>query len=182
MAKFGFDTDDYNPSDRDFEVLPKGEYTLKATEAEDKATKDGNGSYISTTFEVSKGEHTGRKIWMNFNINNSSDKAEKIGREQVVGWARACGKPNAQDTDELLERNFQAKLDIEKGTGGYSDKNKISAFLMPEKAASAPAPQKKTPPKADPVEETGDDTKPEPEKETPKKEVPKASGKKNPWD
>ena len=179
MAKFGFSTDDYEPSDRDFEVLPKGEYTLKATEAEEKKTKDGNGSYIATTFEVVKGEATGRKIWMNFNINNQSDKAEKIGREQVVGWARACGKPNAQDTDELLERNFQAKLDIEKGTGGYSDKNKISAFLMPEKGATSPkAEPKKTPPKADPVEEETEE-KAEP---APKKEAPKASGKKNPWD
>lgn len=183
MAKFGFSTDDYNPSDRDFEVMPKAEYTLKATEAEEKETNNGNGSYIAAVFEVVKGEHAGRKIWQNFNINNSSEKAEKIGREQIVGWARACGKPNAQDTDELLERNFQAKLDIEKGTGGYSDKNKISAFLMSEKAASAPAPQKKTPPKADPVEEeTEEETKPAPKKEAPKKETPKASGKKNPWD
>jgi len=188
MAKFGFDTDDYNPSDRDFEVMPKGEYTLKGTEAEEKQTSKGDGSYISCVFEVTKGEHTGRKVWMNFNINNLSDKAEKIGREHIVGWARACGKPNAQDTDELLERNFQAKLDIEKGTGGYSDKNKISAFLMPEKNAAPKAESKKAPPKADPVEEEEvEETKPEPKKEAPKKEAPKAtegSGakKRNPWD
>jgi len=184
MAKFGFDTQDYDPQDRDFEVLPKGEYTLKGTEAEEKATSKNDGSYIAGVFEVVKGEHAGRKVWMNFNINNPSDKAEKIGREQIVGWARACGKPNAQDTDELLERNFQAKLDIEKGTGGYSDKNKISAFLMPEKNA-APAPkaeQKKAPPKAEPAEEEAEETKPVPEK---KKEAPKTApaGKKpNPWD
>jgi len=185
MAKFGFSTDDYEPSDRDFEVMPKAEYTLKATEAEEKEAKNGNGSYIAAVFEVVKGEHAGRKVWQNFNINNSSEKAEKIGREQVVGWARACGKPNAQDTDELLERNFQAKLDIEKGTGGYADKNKISAFLMPEKG-SAPASRleaKKTVPKVDPVEEeVEEETKPEPKKEASKKEAPKASGKKNPWD
>jgi len=178
MAKFGFDTDDYNPSDRDFEVLPKGEYTLKAIEAEEKPTNAKDGSYIAVTFEVAKGDATGRKIWMNFNINNPSDKAEKIGREQVVGWARACGKPNAQDTDELLERNFQAKLDIEKGTGGYSDKNKISAFLMPTTNTLPKTEQKK----ANPMEGNTEETKLEPKKEAPKKEAPKASGKKNPWD
>jgi len=85
MAKFGFDTDDYNPSDRNFEVLPKGEYTLKATEAEEKPTNKNDGSYIATTFEVVKGEHAGRKIWMNFNINNPSDKAEKIGT--LIGYS-----------------------------------------------------------------------------------------------
>lgn len=189
MAKFGFNTNDYDPSDRDFEVMPKGEYTLKGVEAEDKETKNGDGTYIAATFEVVKGEYAGRKIWQNFNVTNPNEKAEKIGREQITGWARACGKPNAQDTDELLERPFQCKLGIEKGTGGYSDKNKIDSFLIPgqESKASKPAdkpkskfddeaPAKKPAPKEEVEEIEGAEEKPEPKKEAP------AGKKKNPWD
>jgi len=176
MAKFGFDVTEVEVSERgDFEVMPKGEYTLKATEAEEKKTSKGDGSYIACTFEVSKGEFTGRKVWQNFNINNPSDKAEKIGREQVAGWARACGKPNAQDTDDLLERNFQAKLGIEKGTGGYSDKNKIDSFLLPgaESKSTGRPPAKPASKFDDPEEEK----KPEPKSE------PASEGKKRqPWD
>ena len=188
MAKIGFEMNDYEPSG-DFEVMPKGEYRLKAIEAEEKATNSGSGSYIAATFEVVRpSEYNGRRVWQNFNVNNSSEKAEKIGREQLVGWARACGKPNAGDTDELLEREFDCKLDIEKGTGGYSDKNKIASFLMPS-AGNAPAPKSKpAPPPA--AEES--DAKQEPAKESPSKSAAKpspalvgnsSSGKrKNPWD
>lgn len=177
MARFGFDISETEYNERgEFEIIPKGtEVTLKATEAEEKKTSAGTGSYIAVTFEVTKGEHAGRKIWQNFNINNPSDKAEKIGREQIAGWARACGKPNAQDTDELLERPFNAKLGIEKGTGGYSDKNKIDSFLLAGSVGgSAPAKSK------------FDDEQAEPKKleEKPKSEPAKpAEGKKkNPWD
>ena len=194
MAKFGFSVADTEYSERgEFEIIPKGtEVTLKATEAEEKKTSAGTGSYIAVEFEITKGEYVGRKVWQNFNVNNPNDKAEKIGREQIAGWARACGKPNAQDTDELLERPFNAKLGIEKGTGGYSDKNKIDSFLLPG-VAGAPAKSNTTssaPAKgkfddAAPVEKKPAPT-PEPE-DVPKSEPAKPAEvketkRKNPWD
>ena len=186
MARFGFDISETEYNERgEFEIIPKGtEVTLKATEAEEKKTSAGTGSYIAVTFEVTKGEHVGRKIWQNFNVHNPNDKAEKIGREQIAGWARACGKPNAQDTDELLERPFNAKLGIEKGTGGYSDKNKIDSFLLPS-AGNAPAPKSK--PAPTPAAEESD-AKQEPAKESPSKSAanpspaPAGAKKRNPWD
>jgi len=169
MAKFGFETSEFEGTSNTFEIMPEGEYTLKATEAELKETKKGDGAYLAVTFEVVKGAHAGRKVWQNFNIHNPSEKAQQIGREQIAGWGKAAGKPNAQDSDELLERNFQAKLGIEKGTGGYSDKNLIKAFLTPsaaassaEPAAAAPKVEKKAAPAA-PAAPAGDK-------------------KKNPWD
>ena len=192
MARFGFDISETEYNERgEFEIIPKGtEVTLKATEAEEKKTSAGTGSYIAVTFEVTKGEHVGRKIWQNFNVHNPNDKAEKIGREQIAGWARACGKPNAQDTDELLERPFNAKLGIEKGTGGYSDKNKIDSFLLPGSSSGAkpaptsakgkfddePAPAKKAAPTSEP-----EDT---PKSEPAAKPAPAPAGakKRNPWD
>ena len=196
MARFGFDISETEYNERgEFEIIPKGtEVTLKATEAEEKKTSAGTGSYIAVTFEVTKGEHAGRKIWQNFNVNNPNDKAEKIGREQIAGWARACGKPNAQDTDELLERPFNAKLGIEKGTGGYSDKNKIDSFLLPGSSSGAkpaptsakgkfddePAPAKKAAPEKASSEPQGApaDSKPAPEG----KSADTGAKKRNPWD
>ena len=189
MARFGFDISETEYNERgEFEIIPKGtEVTLKATEAEEKKTSAGTGSYIAVEFEITKGEYVGRKVWQNFNINNPSDKAEKIGREQVAGWARACGKPNAQDTDDLLERPFNAKLGIEKGTGGYSDKNKIDSFLLP---GAAGAPAKSAPASkgkfddATPAEKKPAPT-PEPEdapKSEPAKPEVKETKRKNPWD
>lgn len=142
MAKFGFNVSEVTPDTGaggggSYEPFPEGEYTLKALEAEEKPTSKGDGSYIKVKFEVVKGDHAGRLLWQNFNVNNQSAKAQQIGRQQLVAWATACGKPDADDTDKLLEKPFRADVIIEKGTGGYKDSNRIKSFLF-EQAEAAP--------------------------------------------
>jgi hypothetical protein len=159
MAKFGFDVSDVTPDTGatgggSYDPIPEGEYVLKALDAEEKTTSAGTGSYIKVKFEVVKGEYTGRLIWQNFNINNPSEKAQRIGRQQMVAWATACGKPDADDTDKLLEKPFTAAVSIEKGTGGYSDSNRVKAFLFNQEAApakAAPKPAAKPAPAAAPA-------------------------------
>ena len=133
MAKFGFDVSDV-PADTGaggtYDPIPVGDYFLKALEAEEKSTSKGDGSYIKVKFEVMKGEFAGRLLWQNFNISNPNAQAQSIGRGQLVAWATACGKPDADDTDKLLEKPFKASVSIEKGTGGYADSNRIKAFLF----------------------------------------------------
>lgn len=164
MAKFGFNAAEVevNTAPADYSPIPEGEYTLKALDAEEKSTARGDGSYIKVKFEVVKGEHAGRLLWQNFNINNPSERAQQIGRQQLVSWAAACGKPDAEDTDQLLEKPFLAAVGIEPGTGGYKDSNRIKAFLF-----SAAAPASKPAPKSAP---------PAP------KSAPLASKSANPWD
>lgn len=145
MAKFGFDVAEVQPdAPATYDPIPEGEYILKALEAEEKSTARGDGSYIKVKFEVAKGEHSGRLLWQNFNINNPSEKAQRIGRQQLVAWATACGKPDADDTDKLLEKPFKADVSIEKGTGGYSDSNRIRAFLFDSETTKAPPKAAKT--------------------------------------
>lgn len=158
MAKFGFDVSDVTPdtgaTGGSYDPIPEGEYVLKALDAEEKTTSAGTGSYIKAKFEVVKGEYTGRLIWQNFNISNPSEKAQRIGRQQLVAWAAACGKPDADDTDKLLEKPFTAVVSVEKGTGGYADSNRIKAFLFNQEAApakAAPKPAAKPAPAAAPA-------------------------------
>ena len=128
MAKFGFDVTEVTPDNGpqgSFEPVPAGEYVLKALEAEEKQTAKRDGSYISVKFEITKGEYAGRFIWQNFNINNPSEKAQRIGRQQIVAWAAACGKPDADDTDKLLEKPFSADVTIDKASNGYPASNQI---------------------------------------------------------
>jgi hypothetical protein len=166
MAKFGFDVSDVTPdtgaTGGSYDPIPEGEYILKAVDAEEKATSKGDGSYIKVKFEVVKGEFNGRLLWQNFNVNNPSEKAQRIGRQQMVAWATACGKPDADDTDKLLEKSFSASVSIEKGTGGYADSNRIKAFLFNQEAAPA-----KTAPKP---------------AAKPAAAAPAASKSANPWD
>ena len=154
MAKFGFDVTEIEADTGaggggNYDPIPEGEYVLKALEAEEKATSRGDGSYFKVKFEVVKGDHAGRLLWQNFNVNNPSAKAQQIGRAQLKAWATACGKPDADDTDKLLEKPFTAAVVIEKGTNGYADSNKIKAFLFSAdekpKAAAKPAAPKAAP-------------------------------------
>ena len=148
MAKFGFDTAEVDVSaPAEYDPIPEGEYVLKALDAEEKSTSRGDGSYIKAKFEVVKGEYAGRLLWQNFNINNPSEKAQRIGRQQIVAWATACGRPEADDTDKLLDKAFRAAVSIEKGTGGYSDSNRIKAFLFEQEDAPAPKAAAKPAPK-----------------------------------
>ena len=166
MAKFGFDLDEVEIDvQQDYRPFPKGNYKLQAVEAEEKETAKRNGTYIKVKFEVVSGEHTGRLLWENFNVSNPSEVAQRIGRQQLVAWATACNKPDATDTDVLIGKTFEASVDIEKGTGGYEDSNKIKGYLRSDaydKIATVP--------KAAPVE-----------KEEPKAEVKKDTPS-NPWD
>ncbi len=147
MAKFGFSVSEVDvDAPVEYGLLPEGEYILKAVDAEEKETARGDGSYIKVKFEVASGEYAGRLLWQNFNINNPSEKAQKIGRQQLVAWATACGRPDADDTDKLLDKKFRAEVSIEPGSNGYKDSNRIKSFLFnreneaPARKAPAPTP------------------------------------------
>lgn len=151
MAKFGFDTSEVDvndtPSSGNYDPIPDGEYTLVGLEAEEKSTASG-GEMIKVKFEVVGGEFNGRWIWQNFNTVNKSEMAQKIGRQQLVAWATACGKADCDDTDKLIGKKFQAAVDTQKGTGGYKDSNRVRAFLFAADDKPAKAPAKAAPAKA----------------------------------
>lgn len=149
MAKFGFDVNEVEPSAPrgEYEPIPAGNYILKALEADEKTTASG-GTMITAKFEVVKGEHAGRLLWQNFNVVNKSPTAQSIGRGQIVAWAHACGKPNADDTDKLLGKPFAASVDIDPAKNGYKASNKIKAFLLDQDDTAAPAKKAPAAPKS----------------------------------
>ena len=177
MARFGFNAAEYEPDTGagSYEPIPAGEYQLMCEEAESKTTSAGTGVYIKAKFRVLGPTHADRFIFMNFNIQNPSAKAEEIGRRQISGWASACGKPGAADTDELLNTPFNADVSIEPGSGQYGPQNRINGYKVANgaapKAAPAPAAAKPTPAAVASTPAPASTSKP-----------PAPSGKKAPWD
>lgn len=151
MAKFGFDTSEVDVNERvgggNYDPIPEDDYTLEAVDAEEKLTKDKSGTYLNVKFEVKGGEYDGRFVWHIFNVNNKSETAQRIGRQQLVAWATACGKPDADDTDKLIGKKFKATVEVQKGTGGYKDSNRVKVFLFESSSDEKPA---KAAPKAAP--------------------------------
>lgn len=170
MAKFGFDTSEVDASEGpSFELIPEGEYTLLALDAEEKETKAG-GEMIVAKYQIVGGKADGRWIWHNFNTVNANETAQRIGRQQLVAWATACGKPDCDDTDKLLNKRFNAIIGVQKGTGGYKDSNTIKQFLFD--VNDAPVAKKVTPVAA------GETVTEEPAK----KAEPSSPKGGNPWD
>lgn len=136
MPRFDFDPNDYKEEANRFTPVPKGEYKLKAVESEEFDTRAGDGTYIKVKFKIVDGKYDGRVIFNNFNTNNPSDDAQRIGRGQIYAWRVACGKPDADDTDQLIEVPFFGYVDIEPGKPGYSDQNRIRRFFDPNEAVN----------------------------------------------
>jgi hypothetical protein len=142
MASFNFNAAEYDDfeSNGTFEPIPDGDYELMCEDAEEKTTSSG-GTMIKAKFRVLGPEFKNRVIFNNFNIVNKSEKAQDIGRRQLSAWARAVGKPNAQDTDELLNRAFIGVIGTEPASGNYAAQNKINGFKPKEGGAPAAAPK-----------------------------------------
>lgn len=178
MARLDWNPEEYKDDSRgNFKPFPAGEYTLKAIQAEEKGTSSG-GTMIKVKFEVVKGEHAGRLVWHNFNVENKSEAAVKIGRKELFNWFRAAGKPNCRDTDLVIEVPFRAQIKIKPAEGTYSESNEIHYFINPDEEGKAPA---KAATNGSGAKEVADE---KPAKAEAKKADSKLSGgaKRNPWD
>ena len=108
-----------------FEPLPEGWYNAAITGAEIKATKAGDGKYISCKYTITGPSHQGRVIFGNLNIKNASTKAEEIGRQQLGEIMRAIGLAKVSDTDQLIGGNLGIKLIVK--TGEYAG-NEVKGY------------------------------------------------------
>lgn len=130
MDEYKFNVADVpNAGMGDFELLPSGDYVAQAISVEQVNTKSGNGDwYYEFTFEVVDGEKRGRLLFTKFNLVNKTPKAVQISREGYAVFHTAAGKEGSSYPTELLNIPMSIKVSIEKGTGGFADKNQIKGF------------------------------------------------------
>ena len=140
MAQLGYTINQNDlPEDQgDFSPIPAGEYHVKVNDAEICNTKAGNGQYIKLRLDVVGPSHQGRVIFSNINIQNASQKAEEIGRQQLGAIMRAINLPALQDTDQLIGGELVVKVSIRKSEE-YGDQNEVKSYKAIGGSA-APAP------------------------------------------
>ena len=142
-----FDVNQLPQGTSSFDPLPAGWYTANITQAELKATNDGNGQYIKLRYDITGPSHQGRVVFGNLNIKNASAKAEEIGRQQLGEVMRAIGLSRVTDTDQLIGGSLGIKLDIraartdDKTGKTYDAANEVRGFRsINGSAPAAPAP------------------------------------------
>lgn len=116
MAKLGrtFDAQDHDTEQQEYQKLPLGIYDLEmvASEVDEKDTGD---IVLKGTLEVLAPEDfAGRKVFLNFNLQHSSAKAQEIGQQEFARLCRAIGETTVDDSEELHFKRFRAKIGIGK--------------------------------------------------------------------
>ena len=142
-----FDASGHQP--QSFDLLPADWYTVVLTEGEEKPTSKNNGTtntdtYYSATFEIVGGKYNGRKLFHNFNFNNSNEDAKRIAFDQLASICHAVGILKVDSMNVLFNKPMQAKVKVraavmeEDGvTEKYEARNEIKGFKAVEGAAPA---------------------------------------------
>lgn len=116
----------------DFQPLPCGDYLIMMNRIEEKTTRKG-GKMLAAGFEVMKGDHKGRLVFHNFNVENTNPKSEEIAKDHLNKYLKAVGEAEGlyamQDDDyvkfldDFLLMPFICTLGIEEGKPYTNAKN-----------------------------------------------------------
>jgi len=137
MANFNFNAAAVEPmAPRSYAPLPNGEYEMIITNSDLKATKAGTGQYLELVMQVVGGEHSGRRHWERLNVSNPNKDAETIAKAALASLCLAIGKPDIQDTTEMHDTPFIARLEIDRKE---PDRNRIVGYSSSEAVPPAPA-------------------------------------------
>ena len=113
----------------DISPLPKGNYRLAAKKWKEKKSKNDN-TYIKVEYQVLEPEHYKNWVlWENFTI--SAHFALVRIKRWVTATGQVPGTLNAQLMNELMDKPFSAKVDIEEYYP-FPPQNKITDFVIPE--------------------------------------------------
>jgi Protein of unknown function (DUF669). len=125
-------TDSYDP-------IPAGWYSVMITDSEFKATSAGTGQYLKLRFDVIEGEHQGRVIFTNLNLDNPNPKAVEIAQKDLAQICHAVGVMAPDDSTELHDKPLQAKVTIRPARDGYDAQNEVKGYRAMEGASAAPS-------------------------------------------
>ena len=120
-------------ADIEYKPIPEGDYSLKISGAEMKATRSG-GSMLKLSIEVLGPSYAGRKFFQNYNIRCASAEAERIGIQQLkMLWQASGASGTPTDTEEFVGRVFRAKVGIEESKDDrYGPQNRIQRYYPVE--------------------------------------------------
>lgn len=138
-------------SNTSFDVIPSGTVAPMILTIKPGSTGEGgwettsgasNYTWLSCEFTITEGKFANRKFWQNMMVSGPSEQAINITRSTLRGILESGRgiKPDDEGDDAKAKRKvanygdfsgleFVGKIGIEKGTGGYSDKNKLIAAV-----------------------------------------------------
>lgn len=143
MAFLNFNATEVAP-ETEYKPLPAGEYVAMIVESSLENTKAGTGQYLKMKFQIVDGEHKGRAIFDNLNINNPNQKAVEIARGRLSAICHAVNRLQIQASEELHNLPLKIKVGLEPNMNNDGFNNVIKAVMplnaMPQQAPSMTQP------------------------------------------
>lgn len=127
MAQFNFDASTVAPQASTGPV-PAGTYLAQIIESDVKPLNSGNGTGLKLTFEIIDGQHKGRKIWENLNIQHNSEETQRIAQSQLSALCHAVNVIKLQDTAALHHKPVTIKVVVREAKDGYQASNNIKGY------------------------------------------------------
>ena len=123
----------FNPNEKEdmgtFAPLPVGEYAVEVNKTEYKQNSAETGHFLRIVFTVVEGEHKGRLLFSNLNLDNpNSDTVDRAERE-LATIAKACGVNTViEDSDILHGKELIVDVIIKKATPNFPASNSIRNY------------------------------------------------------
>lgn len=125
--------------------LPAGDYNVMVRHAEAKPTRDGNGIMFSIAFMVTDGDHQGRQFYVNFNIVNQNEIAQKLGRARLALVCKAAGltafTSAQQVAQSLVTKPMRVTVKLQDKYNEIVTADPIGGQVPPVAQPQQPAPQ-----------------------------------------
>jgi hypothetical protein len=143
-----FDPSQEEIVDISYEPIPKDVYRVGVIDCDVRDTQARDGRLVAVVYQVLDGHYKDRRLFHNFNIENKSEKAQKIGRGQLKQFLEAIGQTKPLANENALYKAVENKtcyvdVGIETGKDG-KERNRIWKFMFQKGSESkkAPAPTK----------------------------------------
>jgi hypothetical protein len=136
MANFSFDASSVAPQITNG-VLPAGTYLAHITESDIRPLASGNGQGLKLTFEIIDGQHKGRRVWDNLNIQHTSETTQRIAQAQLSALCHAVNVIKLEDTSALHYKPVKIKVTVREAQGNYQESNNIKGYESASGAAPA---------------------------------------------
>ena len=159
---FNFDARSVNPDQRP-EPLPLDWYPVIITDSEVKETKDQTGMYLSLTLRIIPPHpKANREQQYNLNLKNNNQQTVDIAYRQLSAICHVVGVLQLQDTRQLHNIPFQAKIGPQTNDPSYGEVKAVRDFQGNDPGKQgAPAPYAQPAPVAQPAQSVWGNTAPQ---------------------
>jgi hypothetical protein len=134
-----FDARSVTPDEGRGDPIPLNWYVVICESMKYGPTDNANGTKAEAFFKVVEGPYAGRKIYHNFNLQNPSETAQKIGNGQMSALCHAVRNLVPEAPEQLCNIPLKIRVKIKPAEGQYEAKNEITAFKDVNDQTAVPA-------------------------------------------